>query len=506
MKSLIAAAVFCFLVSINNFAQTNVLRELLDLPAPAAVTRPEFKAEAGARPPEFYSKKQVPPDDAPIEELLDYWMMQNYGYRELGYNLKPSPKTAERILEFCEKEPQRLTNFLKILPSNPATADVIKNLFDAQQNAEKPFPGWDYQVKNWLKYNSKYFTDELLKEAQQVKDEKEYIINEKELLALAKIDWDLTLPVIQRLENDKSQPVSSALAKWAFYVHAMDNNDDSEAQKYRDQLKAIVADRTASDGTRDLALDALVKEKDWDGRDDWYISLLADETLFDLRVNGASYTGLTTFMTYSPPEKWAERMINLVGNKNAAIHNAAVRNLFSLLAEKRPDVVVALLPWISNPQWAKETKGYERSHLIEMTIESDVPEAVPHLIWVVANDEENLLSAAQALIRYKSLQAVPTLRLALQKISDEQPRSVLITALIASGGLTAAEQATALETYANLISTPEGKKLIENSEPNYERSYFEEPESKEKIQPLPLNVSIGKTIAGMKEPDDALVW
>ncbi|MCV4755008.1 hypothetical protein OFC37_36665, partial [Escherichia coli] len=75
------------------------------------------------------------------------------------------------------------------------------------------------------------------------------------------------------------------MATWALYRHALETNSLADIERYRDELKAIVEDKTATAAMRDLALDALVKEKEWSGRDEWYLSLLADETLQDLKVN-----------------------------------------------------------------------------------------------------------------------------------------------------------------------------------------------------------------------------
>jgi hypothetical protein len=66
-------------------------------------------------------------------------------------------------------------------------------------------------------YNSSYFSDDLLKAAQTVRDAEEYVTNQNELLALARVDWEKALPILERLYNDRNQPVSQTLARWAFY-------------------------------------------------------------------------------------------------------------------------------------------------------------------------------------------------------------------------------------------------------------------------------------------------
>lgn len=509
MNRLIVIILLCVVFSTNLFAQTKLLRELLDLPAPPPVTRPVLNVEAKPeRPAEFFSKSKVPSDDAPIEELLDYWAVQNR-VGELDYQPEISDISLKRILEVCRDEPEKLVNFLSLLEKKPKFADSVKDIYDAESQGEKVSSYWRAQMISWLKYNTKLHVDKLIADVRKVTDQEDRdTVNEKELFALAKVDWDSAAPILERLAADKTQPFSAVSARWAMYRHALDTDDASGAEKYRAELRAIVADKNAAPGVRDKAMDALVVTPHWEGREEWYVSLLEDETLLAMQEKG--FTGLTTLIRHSPPGKWTETMLKLVGNKNAAVHNSAVRNLVSMLDETRKDLILPLLPWLSNPAWAKESDDGERSDLITLISKTDVPEAVPGLIWIVTNDEKNRRTAAQALARYKAAQAVPALRIALQSETNEQTRAVLIEALIASGGFTIEEQTAALEFFAAFISTPEGKKQVEREERYYEgeeegEEDEEDEEPKEKIAPLPVAVSTGKYISGMSEPSDALV-
>ena len=137
---------------------------------------------------------------------------------------------------------------------------------------------------------------------------------------------------------------------------------------------------------RDLAFDALVKEPDWSGRDEWYYSLLEDETLGDLRVGGASYTGLTTIIMYSPPEKYQDKMIELVKSTNLTVRNAAPRNFSDIADREHPDAVRALLPCFEDPKWARDTGG-ERQRLVSILQSLKMPECVPGLIAMLDEKE-----------------------------------------------------------------------------------------------------------------------
>lgn len=486
---------FCllsFFLTLTLQAQTTnraVLQDLLDLPAPPPISIDGAKIKE--YPADFYDKKNVPPDDAPIEDLLAYWAKQNSLYGNITYNIKPSETVARRILEACEADPEIITDYLKILPANAPTINLVKRFFDDESLSEKYEEYWRGQLKTWLRFNSDYYSSALIAKAGEVKDENEYVTNQEDLLALGKVDWENAKPVVERLYNDQTQPVSGTLARWVLYQHALDAGDQSDAEKYRSELKAIVEDRKASPGKRDLAMDALMQTDDWDGRDDWYLTLLDDETLFELKVNGAVYTGLTTLIRRSPPDKWIPQMIKLVGGQNRAAHRAAVRNLAEVLDENRQDVVRALLPWLEDPKWADEVSG-ERARLIQSLAAVDVPESVPGLIQVLMTEDENFRSiAAQALAKYKNPQAIPALISALAKEKTEAYRTNIIAALIACGGVSDDGQMLALEVYATEVSTPEGLEKIQGNVGDETA--------------LPVQLSVGKFLSEQTEPGDGLV-
>ena len=482
-----------------------LLKELLDLPAPPNEDGKERKVKE--RTEDFYSDENVPPDDAPIEDLLDYWAKQNESYNRLNYQLKPSAKTIERIIEACENDPKKLVNYLSVLPSDARTSDTVKRFYDNLQQENEMEPYTQLRLKEWLKHNSNHFVAELVREAQKTKDQNDYVPNNQQdvLLALAKIDWNSARPIVERLENDSSQPYSQTLARWVRYKRAIDTEDESAAEKYRRMLQDIVENKTAAWAQRDLAMDALAASGDWKGRDEWYLSLLADETLLTIQDNGN--TGLTTLISMSPPKKWIEKMIELVKSDNFAVRSAAARNLMDSFDGKNKEVLQALLPWLSDPNWAKPSRNSERGQLISALAEVDLPESIPSLIAIVMNEEEFRFAAISALVRYKDSRAVPALKFALSKEMNPETRGVIVQALIASGGLSDDEQMAALEAYATMISTPEGLAELNAFQYGYygDSHEEEEPEEKAETKTLPLQISIGKTVGEQEEPSDGLV-
>ncbi|MDQ6787664.1 MAG: hypothetical protein M3033_12725 [Acidobacteriota bacterium] len=502
MKNLlISLCLFTVLLSFGLFvfkqttkAQNNVVINLLDLPAPPP-PNPLNEFNLKARTEEFYNKNNPPNDDAPIEDLLEYWQRQNSFDSKYTYTAKISDKNLERILAEVEKNPELLSGIINSLPEKPEVADFVKKIYDRQIADEDSEKYQIDEIKKWLTYHTDYFSDELLRAARKTSETEEYVTNQDELLALARVDWDKARPILESMITNSSQPVSQTLARWAFYQHALAENNSSDAEKYRKELQETVKNQTAKPGMRDLAMDALVESGDFEGRDDWYYSLLSDESLYDLRVGGQHYTGLTTIINHSPSDKYVAKMLELVKSSNTTIRKAAILNLTALLDEKNPEVVRALLPWLENPEWANETAN-QRQTLIRALANFAMPESVPGLIAVLNEKatKENYVSrmssnmanssvtvnsnvavvvssaapveyypyrsaAIAALIKQKDARAVPALRSILPQVETYE-RSEIVRALVASNGFSVPEQIEALEIVAKTIRTPENVDIL----------------------------------------------
>jgi hypothetical protein len=507
--------VFCLNAAGQTVNRVNLLEKLIDLPAPAPFTlSPEKATEEKERKPEFFDEETPPPDDAPIEDLLAYWENGGSSF-PTQYRPKPSAKTLERILEYCDEHPERTSRHLGIFPAKPEVAEAIKAIYEKLEKAQS---GDTYRIKEWLKYNSTVYLDELVKGANGIKDENNYVQNPNQYLlrALARVDWDRALPIVQRLENDPTNPHSQILAKWVTYQHAIDTGDSSTMDSYRNELKKLVENRSLPPAQRDLAMDALTLGGDFDGRDEWYLSLLEDETLLSIQEHG--YTGLTTMVALSPRKKWLEKMIELTKSTNLTVRSAAARNLMDVYKEGNAEVLKALLPWLANAGWAKQSGRSERSALIKAFGETVVPEAVPSLISIVMNEEQHQAAAAKALAKYKDPRAIPALRSVLATQETPFGRNIFISALVDCGGFSDEEQMAALEAYATQMSTPEGSAEIETYEQVYGgriEDYDEEDEEEEETaaerqakpekKPIPLQISIGGFIGAQEEPGEGLV-
>src|SRR5690606_5461676 len=231
-------------------------------------------------------------------------------------------------------------------------------------------------LKHWLIMNDPTFSAELEPLAARVKDtENGYIQNDDEFLALARNDWGRAQPMVDKMYGDASQPASKTLATWALYKKALDDGSLSDAEKYREELKATVENRQLSAGVRDLALDALSLNEEWSGRDEWYFSLMKDPTMLDF----GGYTGLTTLVTHSKAGKYKAKMIKLLESGDQTVRAAAARNLAIEVNKGDIDAIKALLPWLEDPNWIKDT-GDTRGTLVRQLALVKVPESVYGLI------------------------------------------------------------------------------------------------------------------------------
>lgn len=498
MKRFLSSVALCFsLLLIGLFfflptgeAQNNVVPSLLNLPAPPP-PNPFYTSASTVRDESFFDKKNPPSDDAPIQDLLDYWKHQNEYDSKFTYTVKPSGKSLERLMDEVEKKPELLSELVDVFPETKDAAEFVKRLYDAESSKRDFDSSWRTEVKKWLTYHTNYYSDELYQVASQAADTKEYVTNQDEVLALARVDWDKAKPILERMLSNSNQPISQTLARWAFYKRAMLTNDSFDAEKYRKELQETVENKSLQPGNRDLAMDALVEAGDFAGRDDWYYSLLEDETLYELRVNGQVYTGLTTLLNLSPDDKYVAKMIELAGSSNQTIRNAAVRNLTTLLdGNKNPEVIRALVPWLENPKWAKEVGG-ERMKILTALRTMAIPESVPGLIAMLNEKQKEEVPvypnsnangsmttnrpaynvstnsvavrtqtietypfrswAIMALEKQRSPQAAGALRQVFPLVENWERQGV-VKALLVSNGFSISEQVEALEEIAQNVN------------------------------------------------------
>jgi hypothetical protein len=468
---------------------SEAFRQLLFMPPPTPrMTEADRTDEAQEqRPPGFYADNNTPPDNAPTKDLTDYW--ERRAQSSSRNSPKPSDEVRRRLLTACEAEPKLLPQLLPLLPETEEAVERVKKLYDGAQGNAHYDDGWHKKVREWLKFHSTYFLSELISATRKVKDKDGYVDNEEELKALAQVDWASAEPLLEGLA-DGSQPRAASLALALLYNRAVKIKDADGEEKHRARLQAIAADRNAPARARDTAIETL-SLAEWTGRDDWYLSLFSDETLLE-PIDGSYLLNPLTTLFVRDPDKWIPVMTRLVESKDRAVRQAAASCLVEYAtAHPRRDAILPVLRWLSDSEWL-DINGTDRAHFIQTMNELDMPESVPGLIWIVENEDGNRQWAARTLAHYKDQRAVPALKKALAEEKSEDQRVYFIEGLLASGGIPEAEQVAALEAYAEKLATTEGRAEVERY-----RSHTD--------KPLPLPISIGKYLARVKQPPDALV-
>lgn len=563
MKRLLSAIALCasLLVLLILFlfppiraaaAKENVLLKLLELPAPP----PPNPLVRGSkhRDEKFYDKKHPPDDNAPIEDLIDYWTHQGNNYQGALYYLPtPSDATLERLAREMVKKPELAIDLLRVLPDNKTAADTVKELYDSGTDG-----GVDKeqrrQMRDWLRLHSPYFSEDLERASQNIQDTNNYVSlnDESNLLALTRHDFDKAGPILNRLYNDSSQPVSKVLATWALYRHAMETNSLSDIERYRSELMRMVENRSLPDGVRDKANDALTHEPDFPGRDEWTLSLFEDETL----VNMQRYSMLSTLIMYSPPEKYVPKMIALAEKASSpTVKAAAFHNLATALArepgeELEIEIIKTLVPWIEDPSAASDESGFGlRTAVIRKLSDYTIPETVPGLIKLlnekqtatrraplVAPDANvdvmppaiaaNAISpainairgavrlapensypfrsaAVTALIKQKDSRAVPALRRVLNEVNGYE-RGNVVNAILVSKGFSIQEQMSALESMVKKVRDVSEGSTAANTYVKETVDVMYGSRSNEPLTPAVMNLLLGQQLIQATEISDEL--
>jgi HEAT repeat protein len=483
------------------------IKQLLET-KPLAPQSPDEKASEGNASED---DDKPPADDAPIKKLVAYWS-------EHAFDSELTPKLSDgvrqRLLEACENRPELLSSLMNWLPENEDTHDRLYKLLNEDPEADEP---WKPDLQHWLRSNSSYFRDELIKAALAADDDVHNV--REDLFVLANLDWNAAKPILERLAS-AGKAVVTPIALTLLYEDSIHEGDSARAESYRALLKAIVENRHAIWGARREAMESLM-DSEWSGQREWLISLFADPTISGLRedvvedaaeskdesnarrdaTKGATgiddvtidnlrlepEPGIFNRVIISVSDKWLPVVSGLVGHNRRIVHKAAVRCLVTFLiresgAEKKKESAQKLIPWLTEPNWAAEE---DRAEFIRSLTGLNMPELAPGLIWIVGYDEDpdNRAAAAAALTEYRDPRAIPALRRALEREKGEQNREKIVTALAECGGLSDDEMAAAVEAYARTIVDKGGAEKIELSR------YSQDPDD-----PLPLKVSVGRIL------------
>ena len=182
-----------FLFPISSAAE-NPLLVLLNLPSPPPPNPQVSLPPRSNYPADLFTKSNPPPDDAPIDVLMEYWRAQAQDYNEIRNKVYPSEKALDRLLAAIAKEPEQLHWFLLILPPGSRSAEFVKGIYDGIATGSEKGYEQRARLKQWMKYNTPYFSAELARDASRVADNEGYVTHHRDLLALARVDWERAGP------------------------------------------------------------------------------------------------------------------------------------------------------------------------------------------------------------------------------------------------------------------------------------------------------------------------
>ncbi|MCK4565568.1 MAG: hypothetical protein KAU94_12935, partial [Verrucomicrobia bacterium] len=176
---------------------TNLVYQLLD----QYVSAPDWREQPAERlvPVEF---KEPGNEDAPhaTTALLKKWESKCKEYRHSGPitdDPELTPAIQNRLLEGCTSHPEYLPILLDVLIKSSATYDSVFSILQKNEAQEIYTQAETDAIKQWLMVRSKYFRDDLVREAKSIHFDGEYLQKEEALQQLSELDWDTAKPLLE---------------------------------------------------------------------------------------------------------------------------------------------------------------------------------------------------------------------------------------------------------------------------------------------------------------------
>lgn len=342
--------------------------------------------------------------------------------------------------------------------------------------------------------------DQLLDSARAARWTGSYMEHEADVIALGVRGQVSTARAILREHQEVAEIRLRALALAVLYEHAARLGvGDKKRVHIRGALQDLARDVRAPGYARNQSLRVLLTSE-WSGRDRWYETLLSDTTLRNPGDGHFVYSPLNLPVD-KDPERWVPRLIPLLKSPGAVRSNVAhiLARLLDQAKAERPvlrDAAVALLPWLSDRNWATRGNRHpsSRAGYISSLGMIHIEAAIPGLIHVVETERDYVgARAAGALQHYGDPRAVPALREALRTTPRRGwQRQAFLQAITACGGFSAKEATRALEAYARAAATPAGLERVRGSDISLGQSTDNE-------------LALGVSLAHRGIDDDAIV-
>lgn len=348
---------------------------------------------------------QIPTADTPDEAFLFYW--ERRANEANNISVKPTNEEEKRIFQALLKNPSYLPSLLDLFPTDVKHTGMVKSLYDRFKDESTIGEEWHTDVKLWLRQNSSFFRDELIRLAESSDD------GEDDLIALAKLDWKKAEPIVRRLAQSGNNP-KVVVANGILFSKLLESNKTQEIIAQREKLIRLARSTQIPAESRVKAFTALL-ENQWAGRDEWYLTLLRDPSLFQIEDEPYVYEPLSQAI-WKNETHWIPLLAAQVGHTDRNVHDMAT----AILAKMTPSIEAfrPLLPCLTDTTWCKKETP---SELIRSLDKMDLPECIPGLIWILENDpdESCRCDAADAISRYRDPRALPALKKLLPKTAIE---------------------------------------------------------------------------------------
>ncbi len=414
------------------------------------------------------SIQHLPSDTASIDEIMEYW---GNVYQRQSSKALPTEIVTQRLFDACLNRPETCNSLLDLFPKSQVTFNALYTVFQETPADEKD--DLDF-IKTYLRSNSQYFRTELVNLAEEGREEG--------LRELSKLDWEAAQPIVEKLANSSDIP-QKIEALFLRRTHALEVKNFAQADSDLSKLKEFVSNRQYDPNDRSLAIKALMGDK-WEGRDDWFLSLLSDPALSglevpDLEQKVKSSLGNTEVVSEVPKnttkqyrenllareyplgnEEIYSKIIKLVGNSDPQFHNGAVSFLATSAAafSQSPEgkivessnyieVTRALLPWLTNKNWAQASG--RRSFIYSLSIRPK-QEYASSLMTMLSDESEDVRVQIAAILVLHNLDKsrfIPYFKGLLVASSNSDLRSSLAKHVHAANGFSEEEQLNGLEVF-----------------------------------------------------------
>ncbi|MCG8417884.1 MAG: hypothetical protein MJE77_08070 [Proteobacteria bacterium] len=433
-------------------AWREAIKELLDMPAPAADWKPFVKYAS-----------QPPPADVDEEILLAWW--NSPAFVTVAHS--PSEYVRRRLIDALPRDPTSALALRHEIGKDSDARALIASILarDGKKQHSSIPPDDRERLENWLAKNAPRDLDELRRSVAQARvPEGESHVSDNG--ALDDLMERRPGEAVRLLEEHAENP-DPILAAWAvthLLHHALTRGKTARADQFRVRLRAVVADTTMRPVVRAQTILSLMNH-DWDGRDQWFMSLFADPTV-NLLGDGQSYWLPIEAVVKEQAERLVPLVVKLIGHGTDHTHNLAVRCLARV---DRPEAMRPLLPWLMDPDWSRGTtlRGFtdvwSRAKLVKNLATVHIAEAIPGLRHYLATGRRDYrVEAAIALARqYSVKEAVPDIYEAVAEAHYVRDRTMMLEAITVLEPITAERGLDNLEWYARVMTEEKTRKILQ---------------------------------------------